>query len=191
MATDVTPIYHQHRSEHRLTEAECTAMCTAAHFVTTVDESKSLNQRRGPMIIISASGMASGGRVLHHLKAFAPDPRNMIIFTGFQAGGMRGAALVSGADTIKIHGEWIPVRAEVVQLHSTSGYADREQLIAWLKSAPRTPERIFVTHGEPVAADTLRQYLRRDIAADITVPEHGESVVCETESEKASPHANR
>jgi metallo-beta-lactamase family protein len=178
MATDVTGIYHEHRSDHRLTAAECKTMCTAARFVNSVEESKSLNQARGPMIIISASGMATGGRVVHHLKAFAPDAKNMILFTGYQAAGTRGAAMVRGADTVKIHGAWIPVRAEIVQLQSISGHADCDQLVAWLKSAPASPRRAFVTHGEPAAADALRQHIRREIPIDVTVPEHGETIAC-------------
>jgi metallo-beta-lactamase family protein len=174
MAQDVTPIYHEHVGEHRLTKQECEAMYAVAHFVNSIEDSKSLNVRRGPMIIISASGMASGGRVLHHLKAFAPDPHNMIIFTGFQAPGTRGAVLVGGADVVKIHAEWVPVRAEVVQLHSMSAHADRDQLIAWMRGAAHAPERIFVTHGEPAAADALRQFLMRNVARDVVVPEHGE-----------------
>jgi metallo-beta-lactamase family protein len=178
MATDVTGIYHEHRSDHRLTEAECKTMCTAARFVNSVEESKSLNQARGPMIIISASGMATGGRVVHHLKAFAPDAKNMILFTGYQAAGTRGAAMVRGADSIKIHGAWIPVRAEIVQLKSTSGHADCDQLVAWLKGSASPPKRVFVTHGEPAAADALRQHIRREIPSDVTVPEHGETIAC-------------
>lgn len=182
MATDATRLYHEHHDEHRLSREECTAMFTAARFVNTVEESKRLNRLTGPMIIISASGMATGGRVLHHLKAFAPDARNLILFTGYQAAGTRGAALVGGADTIKIHGEWIPVRAEVVQLRGTSGHADCDQLVAWVKSASAPPERIFVTHGEPPAADALRQHLRREItSAEVTVAEHGETVTRETD----------
>jgi len=178
MATDVTSIYLEHRSDHRLTEAECKTMCTAARFVNSVEESKSLNQARGPMIIISASGMATGGRVVHHLKAFAPDAKNMILFTGYQAAGTRGAAMVRGVDSIKIHGAWIPVRAEVVQLQSTSGHADCDQLVAWLNGAPVPPRRVFVTHGEPAAADALRQHIRRQLPIDVTVPEHGETIEC-------------
>jgi metallo-beta-lactamase family protein len=179
MAQDVTPIYLEHLGEHRLTAPECAAMHRAARFVNSVEESKSLNARRGPMIIVSASGMASGGRVLHHLKAYAPDPRNMIVFTGFQAAGTRGAVLVAGAETVKIHGEWFPVRAEVVQLQSMSAHADRDQLIGWMRGAGHTPERIFVTHGEPAAADALRQHLMRETASDVVVPEHGEAFVRE------------
>lgn len=191
MATDVTRLYHEHHDEHRLSQEECTAMFTAARFVNTVEESKSLNRQREPMIIVSASGMATGGRVLHHLKAFASDEKNMILFAGYQAAGTRGAALVGGADTIKIHGEWIPVRAEVVQLRSTSGHADCDQLLAWLKSAPASPERVFVTHGEAAAADALRQHIRREIPIDVTVPEHGETVVLETRTATVGSHANK
>ena len=190
MATDVTRIYHEHRNEHRLTEEECKTMCTAARFVNSVEESKRLNTLSGPMIIVSASGMATGGRVLHHLKAFASDAHNLILFTGYQAAGTRGAALVGGADTIKIHGEWIPVRAEVVQLRGTSSHADCEQLVAWLMSASATPERVFVTHGEPAAADALRQHLRREgTTAEVTVAEHGETVTREVGSEAARAYA--
>lgn len=176
MATDVTRLYHAHRNEHRLSEDECRTMCTAARFVNSVEESKALNLKRGPMIIISASGMAAGGRVLHHLKAFAPDPKNMIVFSGYQAAGTRGAAMVGGADSVKIHGQWVPVRAEVVQLHGTSGHADCDQLVAWLGSGGAVPRRVFVTHGEPAAADAMRQHLRRAMPAEVTVPEHGETV---------------
>ena len=141
MATDVTHIYVSHGGEHRLTAEECKAMCTAARFVNSIDESKSLNRLTGPAIIVSASGMATGGRVLHHLKAFAPDERNLILFAGHQVAGTRGAALVGGADEVKIHGQWIPVRAEIAQLQSLSAHADRDQLVAWLKSAASLPVR--------------------------------------------------
>jgi metallo-beta-lactamase family protein len=179
MATNATNIYASHRNEHRLSVEECRAMCNAAVVAKTVDESKALNRLKTPAIIVSASGMATGGRVLHHLKAFAPDARNLILFTGFQSAGTRGAALVAGTDTVKIHGEWIPVRAEVAQLHTLSAHADRDQLVAWLKSAASPPRRVFVTHGEPAASDTLRQFIRRELPVDVTVPEHGESVTLE------------
>lgn len=174
MAEDATPLYQDYPDEHRLSAAELAAMARVAHFVNSVEESKALNTRSGPMIILSASGMATGGRVLHHLKAFAPDARTLILFTGYQAAGTRGAALLAGADTVKIHGEWVPVRAEVLQLHGTSSHADYRELVAWLAGSPRPPRRVFVTHGEPAAADTLRQHLRRELNLDVTVPEQGE-----------------
>ena len=175
MATDVTHLYGDYAPEHRLSAAELQAMSAVAHMVNTVEESKSLNRREEPMIILAASGMASGGRVLHHLKAFAPDARNMILLTGFQAAGTRGAALLAGSQSLKIHGEWTPVHAEVVQLHGVSSHADYPQLLRWLAQMPRAPQRIFVTHGEPAAADALRQHIRRECAAEVLVPELGES----------------
>lgn len=172
MAADATRVYHRHRSEHRLDEAQCEAMCHAARIVNSIAESKHLNDLRVPSVIISASGMASGGRVLHHLKAFAPDPRNSIVFAGFQAAGTRGAAMVAGAGTVKIHGQHIPVRAEVVCLDSLSAHADREELLSWVGSIPARPTRVFVTHGEPVPADALRQAIQERHGYDCTVPEY-------------------
>lgn len=180
MAEDATPLYLDYPAEHRLSREELAGLMGVAHFVNSVEESKALNNRTSPMIILSASGMATGGRVLHHLKAFAPDARNLILFTGYQAAGTRGAALLGGAESVKIHGEWVPVRAEIVQLHGTSSHADRRELTAWLTGSPRVPRRVFVTHGEPAASDALRQHLRRELDTDkreveVTVPEQGES----------------
>lgn len=179
MAENATPLYQDYPGEHRLSAEELAAMAGVARFVTSVAESKALNERSGPMIILAASGMATGGRVLHHLKVFASDPRNMILFTGFQAAGTRGAAMLGGAESIKCLGEWVPVRAEVLQLHGTSSHADCRELIAWLAASPATPRRVFVTHGEPAAADALRQQLRRALALEVTVPEQGESYASE------------
>ena len=176
MAEDATPLYRDYPGEHRLSAQELDAMSGTAHFVNSVEESKALNTRSEPMIILSASGMATGGRVLHHLKAFAPEARNLILFTGYQAAGTRGAAMLSGTESIKIHGEWIPVRAEVAQLHGTSSHADYKELIAWLAGLPRPPRRVFVTHGEPAAADALRQHLGREFGVEVTVPEQGEII---------------
>jgi metallo-beta-lactamase family protein len=175
MAVDVTEMYANHCADHRLSIDECKASTAAARFVRTVEESKKLNHLTEPAIIVSASGMATGGRVLHHLKAYVPDPRNLILFVGHQAVGTRGAVLVAGTDSIKIHGEWFPVRAEIAQLQSLSAHADRDQLVAWLKQMPVPPTQVFVTHGEPAAADALRQYLRRDVADNVVVPEQDES----------------
>lgn len=175
MAEDATPLYRDYPHEHRLSPEDLTAMSGVAHFVTSVEESKALNERSGPMIILAASGMATGGRVVHHLKAFAPDSRNLVVFTGYQAAGTRGAAMLAGAESIKCHGEWVPVRAEVLQLHGTSSHADYRGLIAWLAGSARPPRRVFVTHGEPAAADALRQQVRRALGLEVTVPEQGEA----------------
>jgi metallo-beta-lactamase family protein len=176
MAADVTAIYHRYRPQHRLDPAQCRSMCHAARVVNSVDESRKLNDLRFPAVIVSASGMATGGRVVHHLKAFAPDRRNTILLAGYQAAGTRGAALAAGAREIKIHGDHVPVRAEVVSLGSLSAHADRGELLGWLGRLPKPPRRVFVTHGEPAAADSLRQAIEERHRWPCLLPEHLEEV---------------
>ena len=132
-----------------------------------------------PKVIISASGMATGGRVLHHLKHYAPDPMNTILFSGFQAGGTRGAAMVAGAESIKIHGGYVPVRAEVRNLDMLSGHADADEILRWLRGFKSPPRRTFVTHGEPAASDALRLRIQEDLGWQCLVPEHGQKVELE------------
>lgn len=174
MAINATRLYHEYRAEHRLTREQCEAACSVAQMVTTADDSRALNARGGPMIIVSASGMASGGRVLHHLKAFTPDARNMIVLPGFQAAGTRGAALASGAAEIKIHGEYVPVRAEVVEMDSMSAHADYSEILEWLRGFKNPPKHTFVTHGEPAAADEMRRRIEETLGWAVSVPEYGE-----------------
>jgi metallo-beta-lactamase family protein len=175
MAADVTALYRKHRHDHRLTVDQVQAMCRAVTLVNSPAESIALNQRRVPMVIIAASGMATGGRVLHHIKAFAPDRRNTILFAGFQAGGTRGAALVAGAPEVKIHGEYVPVRARVIQIDNLSAHADQGELLAWLRASGK-PRRVFLTHGEPDASDTLRRRIGETLGWDVQVPQHGDTV---------------
>jgi metallo-beta-lactamase family protein len=172
MAADVTAIFSRHPDEHRLTPGEAHAMSAGVHIVNSEAESRRLNQLRYPSIIVSASGMATGGRVVHHLKAFAPHAANAIVFAGFQAAGTRGAHLVGGAQTVKIHGEWVRVRAEVASLDGLSAHADREDLLAWLGRLARAPRHVYVNHGEPEAADTLRQAIEESYRWACSVPEY-------------------
>jgi metallo-beta-lactamase family protein len=174
MAADATRLYLHHAEEHRLSAEECAAMRREVTIVNTIEDSKRLNQLSFPSIIVSASGMATGGRVLHHIKAYAPGARNTILFVGFQAAGTRGASLVSGATEVKIHGEYVPVRAEIANLDTLSAHADRLQLLAWLDALP-APRRVFVTHGEPVAADSLRLAIEERHGWPVTVPDFLES----------------
>jgi len=173
MAADATRIYKRHLDEHRLTADQCASFGREATIVNTVEQSKQLNTLTRPSIIVSASGMATGGRVLHHLEAYAPHARNTILFAGFQAAGTRGAALLAGAEAVKIHGAYVPVRAEVAHLDSLSAHADRAQLLAWL-GALAAPRRVFVTHGEPVAADALRLAIEERHGWPVTVPDYRE-----------------
>jgi metallo-beta-lactamase family protein len=142
-------------------------------MVKTPEESKALIKRHGPMVILAASGMATGGRVLHHLAHYVGDRRNMVILTGYQSPGTRGATLASGKDTLRMHGRDFPIRAEVVQLSSASAHADADQLLAWLKQIPTPPSQVYVVHGEDDAADTLRQRIQRELMMRAVVPEHG------------------
>lgn len=176
MAVNATHIYHRHHDEHRVSEEECRAMFELATFVNDVEASKALNRKRGPMIIISASGMMTGGRVLHHVEAFGSDPHNAILLAGFQAGGTRGAKLAAGARHLRMFGREVPIRAEVVQLGAFSGHADADELLAWMRTAPNAPRHVFLTHGEPDAADTLRGRVRREIGWSCSVPEQGQVV---------------
>ena len=155
-------------------------LAAGVKIVNTEAESRALNSLRYPSIIVSASGMATGGRVVHHLKAYAPDARNAIVFAGFQAAGTRGSSIVGGAKEVKIHGEWIPVRAEVARLDGLSAHADREDLLAWVAALPRAPRHIYVTHGEPEAADVLRQAIEERHCWPCSVPEYLETATLET-----------
>lgn len=179
MAIDATGIYHRHHDEHHVSAEECRAMFEVATMVRTVEESKALNRRHGPMIIISASGMLSGGRVLHHVEAFGPDTRNAILLSGYQAGGTRGAKLVAGATHLRMFGREVPIRAEVISLESLSGHADADEILDWMKGASRPPRQTYITHGEPDAADALRLRIEDELSWPARVPEHLERVVLE------------
>ena len=170
MAIDASTEFREHVQDQRLSPSEIREAFSVARYLQTPDESKSLNSDTAPKIIISASGMATGGRVLHHLERMAPDPRNTILFVGFQAGGTRGAAMVDGAETIKIHGHYIPVKAEIQNLHMLSAHADAGEIMAWLKGFVRPPKETFIVHGEPAAADALRHRIEEELHWTTVVP---------------------
>lgn len=176
MAIDMTEIYHRHRAEHRLSIEECSGLCHVAKMVRSVEESRALVAQRHPAIIVSASGMATGGRVLHHLKVLAPDRRNTIVFAGFQVGGTRGGRIVAGERSIRIHGEDVAVNAEVVSLPGMSAHADARQIVQWLATAPQPPRGIYLNHGEPGPADALRQRIERELGWPATVPRLGQTI---------------
>lgn len=176
MAIKATEIYAKHHQLHKLTHEQCEAIDDGTHYVRTMEESIALNNRQYPGIIISASGMASGGRVVHHLKAMVADHHHCIAFLGFQAPGTRGDAMIHGASQIKIHGQYLPVKAEVVVLENLSAHGDYQDIITWLKQSPAQPKQVFVTHGEPLAADSMRCHLRDQLGWPARVPEYLEQV---------------
>jgi metallo-beta-lactamase family protein len=147
------------------------------HEMRTVEESKTLNGPRWPSVIISASGMASGGRVLHHLEGLLPDPRNTVLMVGYQAVSTRGRDLVDGAKSVKIHGRYVPVRADVVDAASFSVHADADEILAWLSQAPRPPQTCYLVHGEPRASATLRDRIESELGWTAVVPAQDERVL--------------
>jgi metallo-beta-lactamase family protein len=176
MAMDATDLLHRHREDHRLSADACARACSVAHYVRSPAESKELTANPMPKVIISASGMASGGRVLHHLKHYLPDRRNTVLFAGYQAAGTRGRAMIDGADSVKIHGEYHPVRAEIANLSMLSAHADQEEILAWLAHFARPPQRTFIVHGEPIAADALRLRIEERLGWACQVPDSMETV---------------
>ena len=173
MAVNTTHLFEHHQGEHRLSTQDAHALTRAATMVSSTDESRALASRHGPMVILSASGMATGGRVLHHIALYAGNHRNMIILTGFQAPGTRGATLASGAKSVRIHGRDVAVNAEVVQLQSASAHADANQILAWLRTMPEAPDQVYVVHGELGPADELRKRIKHELGWRAMVPEHG------------------
>ncbi len=176
MAIDTTGIYQRHRDEHRLSPDDCRSLGHVAKFCRTVDESRALNGLNYPAIIISASGMATGGRVLHHLRNHGPDHRSSIVFAGYQAGGTRGARLVNGERVIRIFGDEVRINAEVVSLPGMSAHADAAQIVAWLKTLKKAPRHVYLTHGEPAAADALRWRIEHELRWQVSVPMMGDQV---------------
>ena len=175
MAIDASEVFCQNFSDHKLSEAEARAAGGVATYVHSVEESKALNASAMPKVIIAASGMATGGRVLHHLKQYVSDPRNTILFSGFQAPGTRGALMLAGAETIRIHGSEFPVRATVDNLSMLSAHADANEIMQWCRSFDHAPKMTFVTHGEPRPAEALGHRLRTELGWHCTVPAHLQS----------------
>ena len=175
MAIDASELFVRFAGAHKLTTAQARAACAVATYTRHGEESRELDVDRTPKIIISASGMATGGRVLHHLKTYAPDARNAIVFAGFQAGGTRGAAMLAGAQKIKIHGAYHEVRAEVQTLHMLSAHADSDEIMRWLGNFTAPPTETFIVHGELAASDALRHRIQEELGWSCQVPEQGET----------------
>ena len=170
MAASATALLHRHHDDHKLAAADFEAACEAVTYVRDVEASKALSANRYPKVIISASGMATGGRVLHHMAALAPDRRNTLLFSGFQAAGTRGRKLLDGATEVRIFGQWIPVNAEVTELPMLSAHADSDELMRWLGGFRRAPRRVFIVHGEPDASEALRERILRELGWDASAP---------------------
>lgn len=170
MAVTATELLLASATEHRLSPQEVFELSDGVRLVREVEESKQLTTQRGPMIVVTASGMLTGGRVLHHLLQVGPDHRSTIILPGFQAAGTRGQSLLDGARTLRVFGQDVPIRAQVVHLEGLSAHADGDGIISWLKSAPEPPAGVSVVHGEPAAADALRRRVEHELGWPARVP---------------------
>jgi metallo-beta-lactamase family protein len=173
MAIDATEIFRRHPEDHRLDETQVQRLHAVARATHMPEESRAIDASTQPKIVISASGMATGGRVLHHLRRFLPDPASTILLVGYQAAGTRGRSLLDGADELKIHGQYVKVRARITQLQGLSAHADYIETLAWLAAGDLNPKRVFVTHGEPAAADALRRRIAERFGWEVEVPEQG------------------
>jgi metallo-beta-lactamase family protein len=172
MAEDATDILCRYKNEHRQTEEECSRFCHVATYIKTLEESMAIDHPNTPSIIISASGMATGGRVLHHLQAMAPNYRNTILFTGYQAGGTRGDRILKGEREVKIFGEMVPIKAHVESLSNLSAHADYEETLEWLSQLKKDPRKVFITHGEPEAALSLKNKIEERFHWECVVPHY-------------------
>ena len=174
MATNATDLMSAHMDDHRLQPAVCRDAFGMATYVRDVEGSKQLSASRMPKVIVSASGMATGGRVLHHIKAFGSDPRNTILFAGFQAAGTRGRAMVDGVREVKIHGDWIDIRAEVADLTVLSAHADSNELVRWMSGFRSAPQKTFILHGEPTASAALHDRIQDELGWKCKIPSFGQ-----------------
>jgi len=177
MAISVTEVMQRHHRYHRLNKARCQQMSRDVTFTRTVEESMSLNSLHMPAIILSASGMATGGRVLHHLSRMLGDHRNTVLFAGYQAPGTRGARLVAGEKNIKIFGSYYNVKARIETMDFLSAHADHLELLHWLQNMPTAPKRCFVTHGEEAASDQFRITINEELNWSACVPIMGDKVI--------------
>lgn len=177
MAVSATELLCRHSTDHRLSSGMCQDVCSVAKYVRTKEESKALDSASNgvPKIIVSASGMATGGRVLHHLVHYIGDHRSTVILAGFQAAGTRGDRLARGEKTIKIHGAYWDVSAEIIKLDTMSAHADYAELMDWLRTQKKQPRKVFVTHGEAVAAMAMRDRIEDELGWVSYVPEYGYS----------------
>ncbi len=182
MAIDVTELYARHPEELNpdtaalMQQHHSPLRCAHLHFARTPEESKAINRMEGPLIIISSSGMATGGRVLHHLKLRLPDPRSTVLLVGYQAAGTRGRSLQHGASTVRMHGQDIPVRAQVETLDGLSAHADREEIFRWLAGFQKPPRQTYLVHGETGAAQALAVAIQTWLHWQVAVAQDGETI---------------
>lgn len=172
MGQEATDVFCNIPSENKLSVENREQVCSVARYTKSGKESQALSESDKPCVIIASSGMAEGGRILQHLKSFGPYEKNTIIFTGYQAGGTRGARLLNGEPQIKIFGDMVPIHARIALLSSLSSHADSEELIQWLKNFKKSPKRIFLVHGESEGMEALKQKIALELGWPVEIPEY-------------------
>lgn len=172
MAIKSTHIYEKFTNSLKLSEVQLGKIFQDIHYIETAEQSIELNMKHEPAIILSASGMMTGGRILHHLKAMAPNANNSVVIVGFQAAGTRGEALVRGKREIKIHGEYVPINAQVHIINSLSAHADYQEIIDWIKVLETPPKKTFLVHGEPTASDEMRKHIEQQLNWNCEIAEY-------------------
>ena len=174
MATNATKLFFEFSDEHAVSPEECDSIKRNTRLIASREDSVAIMMDAEPSIIISASGMATGGRVLHHLAAMLPNQKNTILFTGFQAAGTRGKSLIQGTPSIKIHGEYISVHAEIHSMDTLSAHADQDEILQWLHGFKSPPIKTFIVHGEPQASDELRKRIENELKWNVEIPDYRE-----------------
>jgi metallo-beta-lactamase family protein len=175
MTTEATKLFHQHAAQHKLSSSESAEVCRAAHYIRDAEQSMALDEQSNPMIIISASGMVTGGRILHHVKRFAPNPRNTLLFVGFQADNTRGDRIVRGESPVKMLGGMVPINAEVAMLENISAHADYQEMLNWLSQLTQAPKKVFITHGERGASEALKEKINQRWQWSCSIPDYLET----------------
>jgi metallo-beta-lactamase family protein len=176
MSISVTQLYQRHLGEHRLNAQQCRGMADVAEYIHSVQQSKELDKKSDPMILISGSGMLDGGRILHHLKVFGEDPKNTLLLTGFQGAGTRGARLLAGEGSVKIHGAPVLINAELCTLDNLSAHADQGEILHWLSHLSEAPRKVFITHGEASNSEDLKAAIEKKLGWPCHVPDLLEKV---------------
>ena len=172
MAINATHIFCRYPALHRLTASQCQSVFGSVKYSSSLEESMQLDVNPVPKIIVSASGMATGGRVIHHIKAYAGHSQNSIIFSGYQAGGTRGDRMMKGERVVKMLGEMIRIKANVIQIDNLSAHADGDEILEWLKHFSNPVKRVFITHGETDAALTLKKNIEKSLGWNCVIPKY-------------------
>ena len=176
MGSDATKVLHKYPAWHKLSEEECHSVCNDIHIITDFHDTLKVISEKGNKIVIAASGMMTGGRVLEYLKNYIGDKQNTILLVGYQAEGTRGRALRNRAHEIKMYGKYYEVKARVKEISSLSAHADQKEMLEWLIQFKKKPQKIFLVHGEPQAQEIFRVKIQDELKIEVIIPKQNDEV---------------